>query len=206
MKKALLSFLVILLFTFVGYGSGVQTSSSKDNPTVTANVKIEINLEKQTTKWYFDKDVDVMTDKVNFWYAASPMVKPLESVAIPYKNIAAAVFVRYDNKQLVAGIAFNMYPPLFGGSTNDKSDDGVYFVTKIRWDNKQPEEVKFFMPLLSKYILFDSKVTKDVINKLMTHNTLIVEFDWLLWGVKHFKFPLDGAKEVISELLKQVKN
>ncbi|MEJ5258427.1 MAG: hypothetical protein WHS64_09295 [Fervidobacterium sp.] len=156
-------------------------------------------------RWTFTKDVDPMTDKVNLWVAISPEVAPLESVAVPYKNIRAAVFVKYDGKKLSVGIVFNMYPPIPGGVTDDKADEGVYFETRIRWDSKEPERVKLFYPVLVKYVLFDDKITNDIINKLMTHSILTVEFDWLLWGVKHFKFPLDGSSEATKQVLNNVK-
>ena len=81
----------------------------------------------------------------------------------------------------------------------------MYFETRIRWDSKEPERVKLFYPVLVKYVLFDDKITNDIINKLMTHSILTVEFDWLLWGVKHFKFPLDGSSEATKQVLNNVK-
>ncbi|MGQ9856092.1 MAG: hypothetical protein ACUVQF_05095 [Fervidobacterium sp.] len=158
------------------------------------------------TRWLFGTEVDVMTDKIKFWYAISPETAPLEKVAFPYENIRAAVFVKYDGNQLTSGIVFNLYPPIPGGVVSrEESDEGIPFETRIRWDNQEPVKVKFFQPVLSKMILFDRKITIEIVNKLMKHNTLIVELDWLLWGVKHFKFSLDGSKDAISQVLRKIK-
>jgi hypothetical protein len=147
--------------------------------------------------WQVSNSTDEMTGEKSF-FTISPKISPTEQMDSPYDDVVAWIGVSCSGSKEWEYIGFSTAPNL----TNTEIKDGYDKIsTRIKWDNSI-ENAEFLQTWGDKFLSFYDPQNGDeeIIQKLQTHNSLLLELDWYGEGPVYFNFPLEGAKEGIDSI------
>lgn len=172
------------------------TIRTQNPPVLTSEPTKEAPTPTSVTLWHISTTTDEMSGEVSL-FATSPKYSPTHQMGFPYDDVVAWIGVGCSKEGEWAYIGYSRAPNL----TNTDIEDGYDRIsTRIKWDDSI-EYVDFTQEWGDRFLHFsDDSDDSDVIQKLKTHDTLMLELKWYGEGSVYFEFPLVEAKESIESM------
>jgi len=134
-----------------------------------------------------------MTEETSY-FAISPYVSPTKLMSSPYDDVVSWIGVGCSGSYEWVFIGFTTSPNL----VNTEIEDGYDRVsTRLKWDDDIETET-LYQEWGDNFLTFN--FDDQIIDKMETHDTLLLELDWYGQGNVYFKFPLAGAAEGINTI------
>ena len=170
-----------------GSSSGVSASESSGGSSTTRS---------RSSNWssitYY---ADEMTGEQSFG-AYSKAAGPTRSMEWPYNDVTAQVYFSCDAGKNNEGawIRFSTSPNLI----DDDIESGYNVInTRIRWDDKAAESATLTQQWGSEDLSF--RYDQWAINRILAHNTMLLELNWYESGRVFFRFDLSGSTSAIEQ-------
>jgi len=130
-------------------------------------------------------------------FATSPIVSATEKMDFPYRDVTAWLGVGCDGKSEWAYIGFSKAPNL----TDTDIGDGYNRInTRIKW-NETVQNVTLIQEWGAPFLHFEND--RQVISKITSANSALLELKWYGQNHPYFNFSLDGAVAAVTEMRKQ---
>lgn len=201
-KTSLFTWLVLILILLFVYSSYDTPSTprrtineDKDSGKSEAVIKQRSKPEAtaQVSLWRTNTSSDEMTGKLKA-FAHSPIVSPEKRMSFPYHDVNSWMGVGCDNDNEWVYVGFNHSPNI----SNDENQDGYSIIkTRLKWD-EEIESIVLTQDWGAKFLNF--KNDAQVITRIETSETVMLELKWHGEQSIHFEYPLTGSKKAISHI------
>jgi len=164
-----------------------------NSPLLTSEPEPEVPTVTSVNQWDVETSTDEMTGEMSA-YTYSPNYYSTQQMGSPYDDVEAWIGVGCRKGVEWAYIGFSTSPNL----VNTDIEDGYDRIsTRVKW-NDSIESVILLQEWGDRFLMLSDDA--DVIQKLQTKDTLLLELEWYGEGTVYFKFPLTGAKEGIGSM------
>ena len=150
-------------------------------------------------EWQVSTSKDEMTDEVSS-HATSPRTRSTRRMAYPYSEVEAWLTYACKGDTEWVYIGFTEAPNLVDTSIQQGFSR---FTSRVRWDDEINRE-HFRQNWGERFLHFTWRVD-DVINRIRTSNSSLVELNWYGSGQVHFRFSLSGSSAAIDQARSQCR-
>ena len=148
---------------------------------------------QMNAQWDVSTSKDEMTGDVSS-YCSSPSTTSTKTMSFPYSDTRGWIGVGCDGNSEWVYVGFTEAPNL----QNTSIGDGFNSIsTRIKFDDNV-ETVRMTQKWTSKFIHFNND--KDIIEKIINSNTVLIELDWYGEGSTYFRFNLGGSTKAINQI------
>lgn len=187
--------LVVMAILAIACGSGdkINVSPNEKNSSGTqATIPPEpTNIPQPLWSVYSTKDE--MTE-VTSYFAISPYVSSTKPMSFPYSDVEAWIGIACNVSEEWVYIGFSTSPNLLNTEIKDSYND---VFTRLKWDDTI-ETWEFFQKWGDRFLNF--YYPGQIIDKIETHDTLLLELNWYGEGNVYFEFPLTGGAEGLKTI------
>ena len=146
-----------------------------------------------TAQWDVSTSKDEMTGEVSS-YCSSPSTSPTETMSFPYGDTKGWLGIGCDGESEWVYAGFTIEPNL---QDTDIGDGYNSIRTRIKFDD-EIETVNLIQTWNSKFLHFSND--KDIIDKIMKANTVLLELKWYGEGSVYFRFSGGGSTKAINQI------
>jgi len=202
-KTSLFTWLMLILIILVAYTTSQPPTSSGGNK-VTMSKPSSASAKSEKVKraappkpsWSSSSSKDEMTGKLSA-YASSPIAKPSKAMSFPYSSVNSWIGIGCDGESKWTYIGFDGAPNL----ADTQTEDGYNLIkTRIKWDDKV-EDVTLTQRWGAKFLHF--RKGSEIITKLTSSNSALLELQWHGEQPVYFKFTLNGSSKAMGEINKK---
>ena len=146
-----------------------------------------------TAQWEVTTSKDEMTGEASS-YCSSPSTAPTKTMSFPYGDTKGWLGIGCDGESEWVYAGFTNEPNLQDTEIGDGYNS---ILTRIKFDD-DIEEVHLIQTWNSKFLHFSDD--KDIIDRIMEANTILLEVKWYGEGSVYFRFDGGGAASAITEI------
>lgn len=144
-------------------------------------------------QWDVSTSKDEMTGEVSS-YCSSKLTPPTKAMSFPYADVKGWLGVGCDGDSEWVYAGFTVPPNLQDTQIGDGYNS---FSTRIKFDD-EIETVRMTQDWTSKFVHFTAD--KDIIDKILKANTILLELNWYGSGKTYFKFSGAGSTNAITKI------
>ena len=177
------AFIALIIIANLSPDDKKTTVESSDNsPKETTENEVVESPKEPTTNWNYSEEVDKMTSK-KVLYASITAKEELE-FEFPYNggSVASLTIRRKDG-------ANDIYLRVSKGQFNSTFDGGQ---VRMKFDQKDPKKYSFSPASDASTDVIFLNATKDIISKLRSSKTLIIETEFFNEGLRQIEFDIAG--------------
>lgn len=196
-KTSLVTWFVLAVIVFVAYAA---TNTSEHEQKLIANTSSQnqsintIKREPVKPKWTISESKDEMTGKFSA-YAFSPNTFPTKKMDFPYSDVSSRLAVGCNENNEWVYLSFDSAPNLTNTETKNKYN---LIRTRIRWDDTL-EDISLTQDWGESFIHFRGR-SSDIIPKIESSNTVLLELQWYGQSKVYFEYPLTGSSKAIAKI------